>query len=278
MLWAAALLSALPMSPQGAESAAALPKPPADAHDLSGIWTWMPIGSGAGPGGAPPPRQGVNANDAQSPTGPGGPGGPGSAGGPGAGSGARRPGGGPSGRSSTPPTIKPQYLAQYPAGTLAPNQGALKNDDAAMLCVPDGYFGSGGGYPTAIAQTARQITVINEENHRVRRIYLDRAHPKQLTPSYAGHSIGHWEGNALVVETVGLRGRYGVPNPPGYRIVERYEKTDGGSKLRYTVSFYSDAYQQPGVNTLTFFWRPDLHIQEEVCEEFSGNFDAGYYQ
>lgn len=259
----AVLLSVSPMTLHGAGNAAALPAPPADARDLSGIWTWMPIGSGAGPGGAPPSRQPASSGDAR-------PGGAGPRGG--------RPGGGSSGRSSTPPTIKPQYLAQYPAGTLAPNQGALKNDDAAMLCVPDGYFGSGGGYPTAIVQTAGQITVINEENHRVRRIHLDRAHPDRPTPSYAGHSIGHWEGNALVVDTVGLRGRYGVPNPPGYHIVERYEKTADGSQLRYTVSFYSDAYEQPGVNTWTYYWRPDLHIQEEICEEFSGNFDEGYYQ
>lgn len=161
---------------------------------------------------------------------------------------------------------------------MAPMQGPLRNNDAAMLCVPDGFFGSGGGYPTLIMQTASQITIVNEENHRFRRIYLDRQHPRVVKPSYAGHSIGMWDGDTLVVDTVALRERDGAVHPPGFHLVERFQKQDDGRSLRYTVSFHSDAYESPGVNSAIWHFRPDLRIQEEICEEFSDNFNADYYK
>ena len=128
-----------------------------------------------------------------------------------------------------------------------------------------------------IIQTPKQITVINEENHRHRRIYLDREHPKALKPSYAGHSIGHWEGDTLVVHTIGLRERDGIRNPPNYSVTERFHKINDGKQMEYSVTFDSDAYATPGTSRSTWTFRPDLHIQEEVCEQFSDNFNDSYF-
>jgi hypothetical protein len=222
-----------------------------------------PPPGGAGPGGPPPGTVLLSVNARSG--GPGGPGGPG-----------RGPGGARGGRVA--PVIKPGFLTQIPQGTLAPNQAVLRNDDAVMLCVPDGYFGSGGGYPNLIIQTAGQITLINEENHRHRRIYLDREHPRNAAPSYAGHSVGRWEGDTLVVHTTALRERDGLKNPPDYSITERFHKINDGKQLEYSATFNSSAYATPGISSSTWTYRPELRLQEEVCEEFSDNFGADYFK
>jgi hypothetical protein len=263
-----------------------------DPKSLGGMWVagmmggapGTGVGSGAGRagvGGAPPNGSAPGVGPSGPPPGGAGPGGPppvsaalgGSArqGGPG-----RGPGGARGGRVA--PVIKPEFLAQIPQGTLAPNQAVLRNDDAVMLCVPDGYYGSGGGYPNLIIQTAGQITLINEENHRHRRIYLDREHPRNAMPSYAGHSVGRWEGDTLVVHTTALRERDGLKNPPDYSITERFHKINDGKQLEYSATFNSSAYVTPGISRSTWTYRPELRLQEEVCEEFSENFGADYFK
>jgi len=57
-----------------------------------------------------------------------------------------------------------------------------------------------------IMTPGKQFTVISEILHEVRRVYLDgRPHPKELEPTFDGHSVGHWDGDVMVVDTVGLR-------------------------------------------------------------------------
>ena len=164
-------LPAMAMTPTSTDvpsvrSVQAIPDPKA----LGGMWVAGMMGGAPGTGvGSGNGRAGVGGgspNGSAPGAGPSGPGGPGR--GPGRGLGGARGG-------RVAPVIKPEFLSQIPQGTLAPNQAVLRNDDAAMLCVPDGYYGSGGGYPNLIIQTAGQITLINEENHRHRRIYLDHA-------------------------------------------------------------------------------------------------------
>ena len=66
--------------------------------------------------------------------------------------------------------------------------------------------------PAAATWIDRPESLIRLYNFE-RSIHVDMAkHPDQLTPSYAGHSIGHWEGNTLVVDTVGFAA--GVLSPP----------------------------------------------------------------
>lgn len=179
--------------------------------------------------------------------------------------------------SNTPPVIKQAYLSQIQQGSEAPGQAALYNKDAATLCIPDGYFGTGGGYPSLIIQTANQITLMNEENHRFRRIYLDGRKPKNIALSYAGFSQGHWEGDTLVVKTDHFKQRVdSVTLPPGFFIVEHFHRINNGRVMEYAVQFNSDAYEKPGERTVTWNWRPDIHIQEQVCEENSDNFNEGY--
>ncbi|MGC3980305.1 MAG: hypothetical protein QM808_03510 [Steroidobacteraceae bacterium] len=179
--------------------------------------------------------------------------------------------------TDTPPVIKQQFLSTIKQGSQAPGQAALANKDASTLCIPDGYFGTGGGYPNLIMQTASQVTLMNEENHRFRRIYLDGRQPKNIAPSYSGFSLGHWEGDALVVKTDHFKQRVdSVTLPPSFYITEQFRRINNGRVMEYTVRFHSDAYEKPGEKIVTWNWRPDLHIQEQVCEENSDNFNEGY--
>jgi len=82
-------------------------------------------------------------------------------------------------------------------------------------------------YGLEIVQAHNKIAFFSEWMDAYRRVYLDgRKPPKDLDPSYNGYSTGHWEGDTLVVETVGLRDdtvldRYGSPHSDAMRISER---------------------------------------------------------
>ena len=84
----------------------------------------------------------------------------------------------------------------------------------------------GGGYPVEFIQRPEQLTIIYETHNEVRRVFLDgrRVDPADILPSRDGISYGHWEGDTLVVETVGLKEAVdqGTAHSENARIIERY--------------------------------------------------------
>jgi hypothetical protein len=109
--------------------------------------------------------------------------------------------------------------------------------------------------------------------HSFRTIFMDgRSHPKDLEPSYYGHSIGHWEGNTLVVDSVGYNekfwfDRYGSPHTEKLHLIERFTRNDMNT-MKYEITV-----DDPGAYTATwksaFFlrWTPGLELFEYVCQE-----------
>jgi hypothetical protein len=83
-------------------------------------------------------------------------------------------------------------------------------------------------------QQAHQITILYSQDHEVRRVRMNQPHPAQVTPSWYGDSVGHYEGDTLVVDTVGIKtGRpfamvdmYGTPYTKALHVVERYRLLD----------------------------------------------------
>jgi hypothetical protein len=110
--------------------------------------------------------------------------------------------------------------------------------------------------------------------HTFRTIYLDgRPHPKDLKPSYYGHSIGHWEGDTLVVDTVGFNerawiDRAGTPHTEKLRFVERFTRTDHDT-MKYEVTIDDPgAYTATwSTNTFTMTWGPNRELFEYVCQQ-----------
>jgi hypothetical protein len=82
-------------------------------------------------------------------------------------------------------------------------------------------------------QRSDRITILYEQDHEVRRVRMNQSHPAKVTPSWYGDSIGHYEGDTLVVDTVGQKSGpfamldlYGTPYSPALHVVERYRLLD----------------------------------------------------
>jgi hypothetical protein len=96
-------------------------------------------------------------------------------------------------------------------------------------CWPEGppfVFTNG---PTQLVQRGDEVTILYGYNHQVRHVRLNQTHPAQVKPSWYGDSIGHYEGDTLVVDTVGTKvgpysmvDWYGTPHTESLHVIERY--------------------------------------------------------
>lgn len=163
--------------------------------------------------------------------------------------------------------------SQGPRGVL------LKDtDDQVYQCYPPGmpyiYLQV---FPMQIVQTPTEVIELFEYDHFVRHIYIGGKHPTpdELTPTYDGDSVGHWEGDTLVVDTVGLNGkiwldRLGHPESDQMHITERIRRTDDKT-LQVDFTFDDPkAYPAPWTATLRWGLKPTWHIIEHICEENRG--------
>lgn len=109
-------------------------------------------------------------------------------------------------------------------------------------------------------------------NMRARLIYMNAEHPDDIVPGYHGHSVGHWEGDTLVVDTIGFNDKapvdiFSTPHTDRMRVVERYSLTEGGTNLR--VDF---TVEDPGAFTTSWsatadYATTDLEYIEILCQE-----------
>ena len=110
-------------------------------------------------------------------------------------------------------------------------------------CSPAGVPGfvlmGGGG--THVLQTADQVVMIHEGDAQMRRIHLNVPHSENPKPSWYGDSVGHYEGDTLVVDTIGLNDRsfidaYRTPHTEKLHVIERWRLLDGGDVLEVHVT------------------------------------------
>jgi hypothetical protein len=109
--------------------------------------------------------------------------------------------------------------------------------------------------------------------HSFRPIYMDgRQHPTDLEPSYYGHSIGWWEGDTLVVDTVGYNERgwidlRGIPTTTQLHTIERFQRPEFGT-MRYTITIDDPgAYTAPWTSGMDFRWDAGAEQFEFVCQD-----------
>lgn len=109
--------------------------------------------------------------------------------------------------------------------------------------------------------------------HTYRVIYMDgREHPDNLTPSYYGHSIGWWEDETFVVDTIGFNERFwidreGMPHTEQLHTIERYERIDAESML-YTITVDDPgAYTEEWTGGFYMRWSADEELFEYVCQD-----------
>jgi hypothetical protein len=160
-------------------------------------------------------------------------------------------------------------------GTHSPFERARDEMDPHIHCLPYGMprvFAVNG--PFEIVQAQGQMFMLFEADHLVRRIYTDgRKHPMDTDPTYMGHSIGRWDQDALVVDTVGLNDltwldSIGHPHSDALRIIERIRRVDR-STLEINFTFEDPkAYVKPWGGTKRFELKPDWEISEQLaCED-----------
>ena len=104
-------------------------------------------------------------------------------------------------------------------------------------------------------------------------IYMDgRSHPADLKPTNYGHSVGHWEGDTLVVETVGLNEKFwidtrGTPHTEQLHLVEKFTRTDMKT-MKYEVTVDDAwAYTKPWTSSWTFEWIPGEELPYFLCQD-----------
>ena len=109
--------------------------------------------------------------------------------------------------------------------------------------------------------------------HTYRTIYLDgRSHPAKLAPTFYGHSIGHWDGETLVVDTVGFNedfwmDRGMLPHTSQLHTIERFTRT-AFDTLRYEVTIDDPgAYTAPFSGRMDLKWEDGTELVEYVCQE-----------
>jgi hypothetical protein len=147
-------------------------------------------------------------------------------------------------------------------------------DDPGAYCVPAGMPSialGGADYPVEIVETPKQVTILMELHQQVRRIFLNQKHPDDLFPQRNGHSVGRWEGNTLIIDTVGIRAiTFGsVPHSDQAHVVERWRRIDNGQSLVNELAITDPKiYAKPIV--LHQYYKaagPDVRMTEYECTE-----------
>ena len=180
-------------------------------------------------------------------------------------------------READDPPYTPAFAARWAAIRAAEAQGRPMNDKSAQ-CLPPGLVRMMNMvYPMEILQTRGQVTIIAEWMGQIRRIFTDgRPHPQDADPSYNGHSIGHWDHGALVVDTVAIHGGgilddHGAPLGDALHVVERIWQADADTLKDQLTIEDPTAFTRPYTTVKTFKRARDLQIMEYVCEENNRN-------
>jgi len=124
--------------------------------------------------------------------------------------------------------------------------------------------------PIEIVQTPQRIFMFFEYEHTFREIWMDgRQLPKDPDPSYFGYSVGKWEGDTLVVESVGFTDKTvinGMPHSDALHFVERYRRPDLDTLELTMTASDSKAYTKPWTaGPVKLAWHPDWELVEAFC-------------
>ncbi|MEO6080729.1 MAG: hypothetical protein ABIQ86_13275 [Steroidobacteraceae bacterium] len=170
-----------------------------------------------------------------------------------------------------------EKLAKYRAATAA---GQIQNVESAN-CIPPGIpINMAMPYPIELLITPGKVTMIMEAFTQVRHIYTDgRALPEDPDPTYNGTSIGHWEGDALVAETIGFLPEteiaWGLGHSDKLKIVERMRLADPDKlEIQFTITDPA-VLTAPWVVKINYKRRRTWGIREYVCAQNNRhNFEA----
>jgi hypothetical protein len=165
------------------------------------------------------------------------------------------------------PSYRPEALKLYNE-----RKSGGGKDDPEKFCLPDGVVRV-TSLPYKIVQTPKLVLLLSEGNtHSYRRIFLDgRPHNLDVEPTrWNGDSIGHWEDNSLVVDTIGFNDKSwldstGKPHSEALHVIERFRRPDPGHlNVEYTLED-PQAFTKPYSFTRKFTLVTDRDLREYFC-------------
>jgi hypothetical protein len=185
-----------------------------------------------------------------------------------------RGGGAPRGQQAAPagPSLTPEYEARRKT-----YQASAPEDTDAANCLPPGMPGiMGQPYPMEFLLTPGQVAIVIEAYTQVRHIYTDgRQLPGDPDPKFHGTSVGRWDGDTLVVDTVGFSPltqiARGVPHGSKMTMVERFRLADPDTMTIQTTITDPEALTVPYTTNSTLKRHRDWTIAEYICEENNRN-------
>ena len=145
--------------------------------------------------------------------------------------------------NDTNPLLRPWAAAAMKKTRETIVDGGVPYDPAAR-CWPAGVPAvvSFANQPMEILQTPDMVVLLYERGQVARRVYLNQPHSQNPTPTWYGESVGHYEGdNMLVIDTIGMLDKsfidvFNVPHTKALRVIERYTMIDGGNKMQLTMT------------------------------------------
>lgn len=186
------------------------------------------------------------------------------------------------------PDLSGVWQVAKPQGVLFPKGGApltpwaeakLKEadpqtNDPNLGCLPEGMprFMLSIPLPMEIFQLPTRVVIIREGVQVFRQIYLNRDHLKDLDPTYSGDSVAKWQGDTLVVDTIGLNDKTwvdnaGLPHSEALHVVERIRRPDHDTLVDDLTIEDPKAFTKPITAERVWNLKPGWEIQEFVCTE-----------
>jgi len=156
-------------------------------------------------------------------------------------------------------------------------QASTTKDDPHVRCKPSGgsrMFHTPYGFEFIELPDQKEIIIAGVGGpHTWRTVYLDgRQHPKDLDPTFNGHSIGHFEGDALIVDTIGFNEKFwltreGIPVTNQLHLTEKFTRTDYNT-LKYEATIDDPgAYTAPWTGGWLIQFQAGEELYEYVCQD-----------
>ena len=177
-----------------------------------------------------------------------------------------------SGRERASPKLTPSAQAAYDAYQASIRENG-PNQEAQAMCLPPGIPGvMQQPYPIEILYSPDRVTILTEAYEQVRRIYMDgRPLPEDPDLFFNGNSVGRWDGNTLVIDTVGLSPQSniapGIPHTEKSRIAERIFLQAPGQMIDEMTITNPDVLTEPFVVRVAYKLDNSFPIREYVCAE-----------
>jgi hypothetical protein len=174
----------------------------------------------------------------------------------------------------TDPNLKPwvkERMAKDNAEVLAGKIGFTPRSSCRPAGVP-GFMSYGRFTPVHFVQSPKEVLIIFESDEQIRRVYMDVPHSENPPSSWYGESVGHYEGDTLVVDTIALNDRtfvdnFRTPHSEKLHVVERWRMVEDGKVLevKFTVDD-PDAFNAPW-SAMQRYRRVQQPWREDICAE-----------